>query len=66
MPVPCASTLQLSAPEEVKQRLIAATPAQRWGQPREIGELAAFLCSERAAFLTGASIPVDGGLHLRS
>lgn len=57
---------KLSAPEEVKQRLIAATPAQRWGQPREIGELAAFLCSERAAFLTGASIPVDGGLHLRS
>ncbi|KAL4443684.1 hypothetical protein ABPG75_011421 [Micractinium tetrahymenae] len=57
---------KLSAPEEVKERLVAAMPAQRWGQPHEIGELAAFLCSDRAAFLTGAGIPVDGGLHLRN
>jgi 3-oxoacyl-[acyl-carrier protein] reductase len=40
-------------------------PAKRLGQPEEYGDLVAFLCSERAAYLTGAVIPLDGGL-LRS
>jgi 3-oxoacyl-[acyl-carrier protein] reductase len=40
-------------------------PARRLGQPEEYGDLVAFLCSERAAYLTGAVIPLDGGL-LRS
>jgi NAD(P)-dependent dehydrogenase (short-subunit alcohol dehydrogenase family) len=46
------------------KRLPEATPAGRWGQTSEIGEAVAFLCSSRAAFITGAVIPVDGGLHL--
>jgi 3-oxoacyl-[acyl-carrier protein] reductase len=40
-------------------------PARRLGLPEEYGDLVAFLCSERAAYLTGAVIPLDGGL-LRS
>jgi 3-oxoacyl-[acyl-carrier protein] reductase len=40
-------------------------PAGRLGKPEEYGDLVAFLCSERAAYLTGAVIPLDGGL-LRS
>jgi 3-oxoacyl-[acyl-carrier protein] reductase len=40
-------------------------PAGRLGQPAEYGDLVAFLCSERAAYLTGTVIPLDGGL-LRS
>jgi 3-oxoacyl-[acyl-carrier protein] reductase len=40
-------------------------PAKRLGQPAEYGDLVAFLCSERAAYLTGTVIPLDGGL-LRS
>lgn len=36
-------------------------PVGRWGQPVEMGWLAAFLCSERAAFLTGETIRLDGG-----
>jgi 3-oxoacyl-[acyl-carrier protein] reductase len=40
-------------------------PAKRLGHPDEYGDLVAFLCSERAAYLTGAVIPLDGGL-LRS
>jgi 3-oxoacyl-[acyl-carrier protein] reductase len=44
-----------------KQRV----PAKRLGHPDEYGDLVAFLCSERAAYLTGAVIPLDGGL-LRS
>jgi 3-oxoacyl-[acyl-carrier protein] reductase len=40
-------------------------PARRLGQPEEYGDLVAFLCSERAAYLTGAVIPLEGGM-LRS
>ena len=42
-----------------------AVPAGRLGTPEEYGDLVAFLCSERAAYLTGAVIPLDGGM-LRS
>jgi 3-oxoacyl-[acyl-carrier protein] reductase len=41
---------------------LATIPARRLGTPREIGDLVAFLCSDRAAYITGAVIPVDGGL----
>lgn len=36
-------------------------PMKRLGRPQEMGDVVAFLASERAAFLTGLSIPVDGG-----
>ena len=37
-------------------------PAGRLGRPEEYGDLVAFVCSERASYLTGAVIPLDGGL----
>jgi len=40
-------------------------PAGRLGRPEEYGDLVAFLCSERSGYITGATIPIDGGL-LRS
>ncbi len=48
--------------EEVEAAASAEVPAGRLGQPEEYGDLVAFLCSERAAYLTGAVIPLDGGL----
>jgi 3-oxoacyl-[acyl-carrier protein] reductase len=36
-------------------------PAARLGRPEEYGDLVAFLCSERAAFVTGTVVPIDGG-----
>jgi 3-oxoacyl-[acyl-carrier protein] reductase len=36
-------------------------PVGRWGRPEEMGALAAFLCSERAGFITGDTIRIDGG-----
>ncbi|MES1262003.1 MAG: SDR family oxidoreductase [Acidobacteriota bacterium] len=39
-----------------------AIPAKRVGQPRELAALVAFLASEQAAYITGTTIPVDGGV----
>ncbi|MBA2384764.1 MAG: SDR family oxidoreductase [Actinobacteria bacterium] len=41
---------------------LAVIPLRRLGLPREIGDVVAFLASDRAAYLTGATIAVDGGL----
>ncbi|MBL8189292.1 MAG: SDR family oxidoreductase [Acidobacteria bacterium] len=48
--------------EEHFRRLAAEIPLRRLGEPREVGEVVAFLASERASYLTGVSLPVDGGL----
>jgi 3-oxoacyl-[acyl-carrier protein] reductase len=54
--------LSFGAPEEAEKAASADVPAGRLGTPEEYGDLVAFLCSERAAYLTGAVIPLDGGL----
>jgi 3-oxoacyl-[acyl-carrier protein] reductase len=51
--------------EEMERGAAEGIPAGRLGQPEEFGDLVAFLSSERAAFLTGTVIPLDGGM-LRS
>jgi 3-oxoacyl-[acyl-carrier protein] reductase len=48
--------------EEMERGAAKDVPAGRLGRPEEYGDLVAFLCSERAAYLTGAVIPLDGGL----
>ena len=49
----------MEAAEAAAQRDV---PAGRLGQPEEYGDLVAFLCSERATYITGATIPIDGGM----
>jgi 3-oxoacyl-[acyl-carrier protein] reductase len=51
--------------EAAEEAAKAQVPAGRLGQPKEFGDLVAFLASERAAYVTGVVIPIDGGL-LRS
>jgi 3-oxoacyl-[acyl-carrier protein] reductase len=51
--------------ERMEREAAADVPAGRLGTPDEYGDLVAFLCSARAAYLTGSLIPLDGGI-LRS
>lgn len=47
--------------EEVEKALQVDIPAKRFGEPEEFGAAVAFLCSPAASYITGVSLPVDGG-----
>jgi NAD(P)-dependent dehydrogenase (short-subunit alcohol dehydrogenase family) len=42
-------------------QFLAKIPVGKWGRPEDIGSLAAYICSEAAAFMTGSDIVIDGG-----
>jgi 3-oxoacyl-[acyl-carrier protein] reductase len=48
--------------EEVSAESMGSIPVGRYGKPEEYGDVVAFLASERAAYLTGSVIRVDGGM----
>ncbi|HLY63419.1 MAG TPA: SDR family oxidoreductase [Terriglobia bacterium] len=48
-------------PDQIRQRWASQIPLKRLGQPEEFANLVVFLASERASYITGASIAVDGG-----
>ena len=50
---------------DVLKEVSRSIPMARLGKPEEVGDLIAFLASERASYMTGANIPLDGGM-LRS
>ncbi|MFI9557586.1 SDR family NAD(P)-dependent oxidoreductase [Nonomuraea endophytica] len=52
------------APAEIVARFNSFSPMNRLGQPVEIATAAAWLLSDQASFVTGATLPVDGGFLL--
>ena len=53
---------QLFADDYAKARLMASIPVKRFAQPFEIAAAALYLCSEQAAYVTGQTLVVDGGM----
>jgi 3-oxoacyl-[acyl-carrier protein] reductase len=51
-------------PEAHKQALLAQIPAGRLGQPQEIADAVCFLAREESGYITGATIPVNGGMYM--
>jgi 3-oxoacyl-[acyl-carrier protein] reductase len=50
-------------PDGPTDRDLAEIPLRRWGEPRELGDVVCFLASDRARYVTGQTIVVDGGLQ---
>jgi NAD(P)-dependent dehydrogenase (short-subunit alcohol dehydrogenase family) len=52
----------LAAHPEMRQTFLSGCPMDRLAEPEEIAAAALWLCSDRASFITGATLPVDGGM----
>jgi NAD(P)-dependent dehydrogenase (short-subunit alcohol dehydrogenase family) len=50
-------------PEGPTPQQVAEIPLGRWGEPRELGDIVCFLASERARYVSGQTLVVDGGLQ---
>ena len=51
-------------PDSAKEAVLAQIPLKRVGEPRDIAETVAFLASDKASYITGQVISVDGGMHM--
>ena len=54
----------MAVPEDIRSRIIDAVPVGRLGKPSEIARTVEFLTADDAGFITGANIPVNGGLFM--
>ena len=55
------TSMAATIPEEVRDEMIKNVPLGRFGEPREIAEVALFLCSPMASYITGQTLEVNGG-----
>lgn len=59
-----ATDMTDALPEKAKEGALATIPMRRMGTPEEIADVAAFLVSDAASYITGAVLQVDGGLNM--
>ena len=64
-PGPILTPMFDSLTEEQRQGHAAKVPLGRLGLPEDIGNASVFLCSDAASFITGAVLPVSGGIELK-
>lgn len=60
------TSMVMKVPKEIlESKIIPEIPVGRLGEPSEIAALVAYLCSDEAAFVTGANIAINGGQHMQ-
>jgi acetoacetyl-CoA reductase len=60
----CETAMVMAMPEEIRAGIVDKVPVGRLGRPDEIARTVAFLAADDAGFITGANIPVNGGLFM--
>ena len=63
-PGPIVTDMTAALPAEWRATMEATVPLGRLGDPADVASLVAFVCSEAAGYVTGAVLPVDGGLGM--
>jgi 3-oxoacyl-[acyl-carrier protein] reductase len=53
-----------AVPEEMRAKYLERIPVRRFGEPDDVASVHLFLCSDLAAYITGQTIFVDGGLSV--
>lgn len=59
-----ATSMVMAIKEEIREKIVAQIPLGRLGTPEEIGKLVSYLSSHEAAYITGANMAINGGLHM--
>jgi acetoacetyl-CoA reductase len=60
----CATAMVMALSDEIRANIVANVPVGRLGEPDEIARTVSFLAADDAGFITGANIPVNGGLFM--
>ncbi|RDZ28009.1 acetoacetyl-CoA reductase [Lysobacter silvisoli] len=60
----CETAMVMAVPEEIRAKIVDSVPVGRLGKPSEIARTVEFLTADDAGFITGANIPVNGGLFM--
>lgn len=60
----CETAMVLAVPDDIRARIVDSVPVGRLGKPSEIARTVEFLTADDAGFITGANIPVNGGLFM--
>ncbi len=56
--------MTMAVPEQIRNEIVQRIPCGDMGQPQQIAHVVGFLCSVETSYITGANIPVNGGMYM--
>jgi glucose 1-dehydrogenase len=58
--------LEVESDKKLNDEILAEIPLHRWGKPEEVAQLAVYLASENASYITGSTHFIDGGMKINA